>query len=308
MTRQDQTGNHLEKELNQEPREQEVKVTKVEITILWWLEFKTMPVDLGIFHRFVWWIYPGYQIPETHLGKFPDPTEFQGWKVNFRTEVCSKAKDPRLAMQWIKEIEIAKSIDDLITSRSIWGKPISQITMNWMRWWRLHWKSFTIGRLTSDRKSVSKSSVLRITTDFLRKRQIAFMIYDHFRSTGSYGGIQGLWDLFSIRLYNDDIQDFDQRWEQAVLLTSDPRADKILEGLYKSKLQDPSQLQSMMALYKQEILRRGGEPDYHRLRMCVTLHIDQTLRNKNFKIQNEMVERGAVWKGFREINHSLRGE
>ena len=30
-----------------------------------------------------------------HLGKFPDSTEFQSWKVNFRTEVCSKAKDPR---------------------------------------------------------------------------------------------------------------------------------------------------------------------------------------------------------------------
>ena len=68
-----------------------------------------------------------------HLGKFPDPTEFQSWIVNFRAEVCSKAKDPRLAMQWIKEIEIAKSIDDLITTGSIWGKPISQITMSWMR-------------------------------------------------------------------------------------------------------------------------------------------------------------------------------
>ena len=33
--------------------------------------------------------------------------------------------------------------------------------------------------------------------------------------------------------------------------------------------------------------------------MCVKLHIDQTPRNKNFKVQNEMVERGAVTKGYR---------
>ena len=66
--------------------------------------------------------YPGYQKPEMHLGKFPDPTEFQNWKVNFKTEVCSKSKVPRLAMRWIKEIEIAKSIDDLITPRSILGE------------------------------------------------------------------------------------------------------------------------------------------------------------------------------------------
>ena len=45
--------------------------------------------------------------------------------------------------------------------------------------------------------------------------------------------------------------------------------DKILEGLYKSKLQDPSQLETIMALYNPEIRRGGGERDYHRLRMCV---------------------------------------
>ena len=66
--------------------------------------------------------YPGYQSPELHLGKFPDRTEFQSWKVNFRTEVCSKAKDSQLTMQWIKKIEKAKSIDELMTPRSILGR------------------------------------------------------------------------------------------------------------------------------------------------------------------------------------------
>ena len=43
---------------------------------------------------------------------------------------------------------------------------------------------------------------------FLRGRQIAFIIIDHFRSTGFYDGNQGLSDLFSIQMHNDDIQDF----------------------------------------------------------------------------------------------------
>ena len=50
---------------------------------------------------------------------------FQTWTVNFRTEVCSKAKNPMLALQWIKEIEVAKSLEDLITLRSITGKDFS---------------------------------------------------------------------------------------------------------------------------------------------------------------------------------------
>ena len=57
-----------------------------------------------------------------HLSKFPDHTEFQSWIVNFRTEVCSKAENTMLALQWVKEVEVAKSLDDLITPRSITGK------------------------------------------------------------------------------------------------------------------------------------------------------------------------------------------
>ena len=57
-----------------------------------------------------------------HLGKVPDSIEFQSWKVNFKTEVCSKSADPHLTMQWIKGVEIPKSIGDLLTSRSISGR------------------------------------------------------------------------------------------------------------------------------------------------------------------------------------------
>ena len=62
----------------------------------------------------------GYR--DLYLGKFSDHAEFQSWIVNFRTEVCSKAKNPTRALQWIKEIEAAKSLDDLITPKSITGK------------------------------------------------------------------------------------------------------------------------------------------------------------------------------------------
>ena len=66
--------------------------------------------------------YPRYSILEMHLGKFPDSMEFLSWKVNFKTEVCSKTADPYLTMQWIKEVETAKSIGELMTSRSIVGR------------------------------------------------------------------------------------------------------------------------------------------------------------------------------------------
>ena len=71
---------------------------------------------------------------------------------------------------------------------------------------------------------------------FLRGRQIAFMIYEHFRSSGFYEEIQGLTGLFSVRLEKDDIHDFDSRWKQALLSTSDPPSDKIFGRSVKIKI------------------------------------------------------------------------
>ena len=101
---------------------------------------------------------------------------------------------------------------------------------------------------------------------------------------------------------NDDIQDFDLRWEQALLLTSDPPSDKVLEGLYVSKLQDSFQAQTIMALENQEILRR--KRDYHRRRMRVKLHVEQARRSKKFRIQSEITERVAVTEGTKFLHQA----
>ena len=47
---------------------------------------------------------------------------------------------------------------------------------------------------------------------YLRGRQIAYMIYEHFRATGAFEAI----NLLNIRLQNDDVPDFDVRWDQAL--------------------------------------------------------------------------------------------
>ena len=40
----------------------------------------------------------------------------------FQTEVCSCSHFPTEAMLWIKEVEVAKSVDDVMTSQSIDGR------------------------------------------------------------------------------------------------------------------------------------------------------------------------------------------
>ena len=207
-------------------------------------------------------INPSHPSSEMHLGKFTDHTEFQSWTVNFRTEVCSRAKNPIRALQWIKEIEAAESLDDLITPKSITGKDFPDYEEVDLMMASALKRCYD--KQTHFRKKISiEQQRAQKDNRFLRGRHIAFLIYEYFRPSGSYDEIQGLSGLFSIKLENDDIQDFDLRWEQALLPTSDPPSDKVLEGLYVSKLQDSSQAQTMLVLFSPEILRGGGQRDYH---------------------------------------------
>ena len=47
------------------------------------------------------------------LTKFSTPATFACWKIRFKTEVCTCSQFPTEAMQWIKEVELVDSVDDI---------------------------------------------------------------------------------------------------------------------------------------------------------------------------------------------------
>ena len=61
------------------------------------------------------------QISDLHFDKFPTPATFACWKIRFKTEVCTCSQIFTEAMQWIKEVELVASVDELRSSSSIRG-------------------------------------------------------------------------------------------------------------------------------------------------------------------------------------------
>ena len=61
------------------------------------------------------WKLRGMLFSELHFWKFPNPDDFQCWRVNFKTEVCVSTATPELTMSWINDVEMAGSIDDPLT-------------------------------------------------------------------------------------------------------------------------------------------------------------------------------------------------
>ena len=130
----------------------------------------------------------------------------------------------------------------------------------------------------------------------LRGRQIAYWIYDHFRVTGTHDSVDNYTDLFTIVLRNDDIQEFDSKWDGILLSMTKIPHDEILEGLYKLRMRESEKLKTVLELYDLEIHQKKLGPDYHRLKTMVKRSIEQDIRNQNFRARNGNYERNAVVK------------
>ena len=123
------------------------------------------------------------QISDPHFDKFTTSATFACWMIRFKTEVCTCSQFPTEAMQWIKEVEMVDSVDDLRSSSSIRcismpnfevlnariASALNKIIHN------CHFKR----RISLEEQKAQKQD------RFVRGRQIAYLIYDYFRVTGS---------------------------------------------------------------------------------------------------------------------------
>ena len=211
------------------------------------------------------------QISDLHFDKFHNPATFACWKIRFKTEVCTCSQFPTEALLWIKDVEIVESVDVLKSSCSIRGTQTPDFEV-------LDAKiASALTRIihnTQFKRKVSLEEQKAQKEDrFLRARQIAYLIYEYFRVTGTHDSVENFSDLFTIVLRNDDIQEFDSKWDGILLSMTKIPHDDILEGLYKLRIRGSEKLKTVLELYEQDI------------------------RNKNFGIRNGNYEKNAV------VNH-----
>ena len=120
------------------------------------------------------------------------------------------------------------------------------------------------------------------------------MIYDYFRVTGAHDTVLDYADSFSVTLHDDNIQEFDTRWDEVLRSGSKIPLDDILESLYKLRIRESDQLKTVLQLYDVEIHQTISMPDYQKLKTMVKGSKDQKLRLRNFDTRNEKIDTGTV--------------
>ena len=152
-------------------------------------------------------------------------------------------------MSWIKEVEMVDSVDELMSSRSVAGKNSPNFEM-------------------LDAKIASAFSLEQQKPQkedrFPRGRQIAFMIHDYFRVTGAHDTVLDHADLFKVTLHDDNIQEFDTRWDEVLLPMSKFPSDDVLECLYKLRIRESAQHKTVLELYDMEIHQKMSMPNYQK--------------------------------------------
>ena len=180
-------------------------------------------------------------------------------------------------MLWIKEVEMVESVDDLKSSSSVRGIRTTDFQV-------LDAKiALALNRIihnTRFKKKVSMEAQKAQKEDsFFGGRQIAYLIYEYFRVTGSNDPVKKFADRITVVLRNDDIQEFDSEWDEILFSMTQVPPDDILEGLYKlRRIRESEKLKTVLELYDLEIHQKKLGHDYHRLKTMVKGSIEQDIR------------------------------
>ena len=207
-------------------------------------------------------------------------------------------------MLWIKEVELDDSVDDLKSLRSMRGIQTPDFEV-------LDAKiASALNRIIHNARFKKKISLEEMKAHkegrLLPGIQIAYLIHEYFRVTGANDSVENYADLFTVVLRNDDIQEFDSKWDEILLSMTQIPCDDILEGLYKLKIREFEKVKIVLELYNMEIHQKKAGPDYHRLKTMVKSSIEQNLRTMNFEARNGNFVTSTVVKNQRAKQHERR--
>ena len=213
-------------------------------------------------------------------------------------------------MLWIKEVEMDESVDELKSSCSIRGTqgPDFQVLDAKI--------ASALNRIILSTRFKKKVSLEEMKAQqeitFLRWRQIAYLIYEYFRVTGANDSEDNCADLFTVVLRNDDILEFDSKWDGIFLSMTQIPSDEILEGSYKLVILRVWETQDRIGNCTiRRFIRRNLDLIITNWKLWWREVSSRKLRMKNFEARNGNYgtkRRGQESEGTKQRNQRSQGD
>ena len=145
---------------------------------------------------------------------------------------------------------------------------------------------------------------------FLKGRQIANMINDHFKISGTREAFLDFKDPLRVQMKNDNVQGFDTKWSEVRLSMSRVPDEDKKEILYSEQLQYSEEVKPLMAVSQQDTVQKKYRPVVLDLHLLVSRCVEQKIRDNHLNARNEdrSPQGAAAWKGNPRGNPNGNGE
>jgi len=194
----------------------------------------------------------------------------RGWRLAFKKKVAGSSRFPQKAFIWISQIEKAKSIEELENDEdfeTLNAKIAAGLS------------SIIHGELERQINIIEEQMAL--IGKMMNGRQIAWMIYKHYKVSEIEGALLSFEDLLHVSLKGDNVRAFVNEWEAVIIALKPIPEENVLESLFRRQLEASSQLKETMALYNLGITQRGEERSYQRLMSMAKTHLERRRLDKN---------------------------
>ena len=185
------------------------------------------------------------------------------WKLNFKKEVAGASSNPKDAFAWISDVEVTSDWTKLADSGrypSLDAKISAGLSKV------IHGELARIVTLREEEASMKG--------EMLMGRQLAWMIFDHFKISEQEGPILEYKDLFALE-FKTNLKGFLNEWDSVILGMKTVPAVDILESLFRAELEKDTSIKDLMHSYEQDFHQNGKPRSYGSLQSICKIEINR---------------------------------
>ena len=109
-----------------------------------------------------------------------------------------------------------------------------------------HWTASSIIPISKESTVWRNKKFKKRTVSFAEDRSLTWSMCEYFRITGANDSVENYADLFTFVLRNDDVQEFDSKWDGILSSMTKIPPDDFLEGLYKLRTPKSEKLSTVL--------------------------------------------------------------
>ena len=114
----------------------------------------------------------------------------------------------------------------------------------------------------------------------LNGRQLAWLIFVHFKLPEVTVRMFRLQDLMTLQLTDDNLAQYNLEWDEMLASMPSIPAEDVLDALYTTQVQKSTEFRGIWELYNYDIVYKQTKPSYQNLKKLVNTFLEKKTKDK----------------------------